>query len=110
MNKGFAYAIFERSGLRKLLAERLKSRQIDDLCDRFNVTAVWRRPGLNPKVGDLMQAGRSPEKSVGSTRPGFAVGDRQLAGNSGSSARTWCFRRARGHGSRAFRPAARPAA
>jgi len=40
MNKGFAYAIFERSGLRKLRAERLKARQIDDLCDRFNVTAV----------------------------------------------------------------------
>ena len=40
MNKGFAYAIFERSGLRKLRAEKLKARQVDDLCDRFNVTAV----------------------------------------------------------------------
>lgn len=40
MNKGFAYAIFERSGLRKLRAEKLKARQLDDLCDRFNVTAV----------------------------------------------------------------------
>jgi hypothetical protein len=40
MNKGFAYAIFERSGLRKLRAEKLKPRQVDDLCDRFNVTAV----------------------------------------------------------------------
>jgi hypothetical protein len=40
MNKGFAYAIFERSGLRKLRSEKLKARQVDDLCDRFNVTAV----------------------------------------------------------------------
>ena len=40
MNKGFAYAIFERSGLHKLRAEKLKVRQVDDLCDRFNVTAV----------------------------------------------------------------------
>lgn len=40
MNKGFAYAIFERSGLVKLRAEKLKARQVDDLCDRFNVTAV----------------------------------------------------------------------
>ena len=40
MNKGFAYAIFERSGLRKLRAEKLRARQVDDLCDRFNVTAV----------------------------------------------------------------------
>ena len=40
MNKGFAYAIFERSGLLKLRAEKLKARQVDDLCDRFNVTAV----------------------------------------------------------------------
>ena len=40
MNKGFACAIFERSGLRKLRAEKLKARQVDDLCDRFNVTAV----------------------------------------------------------------------
>jgi len=40
MNKAFAYAIFERSGLRKLRAEKLKARQVDDLCDRFNITAV----------------------------------------------------------------------
>ena len=40
MNKGFAYAVFERSGLRKLRAEKLKARQVDDLCDHFNVTAV----------------------------------------------------------------------
>lgn len=40
MNKGFAYAIFERSGLRKLRAEKLKAQQVDALCDRFNVTAV----------------------------------------------------------------------
>jgi hypothetical protein len=40
MNKGFAYAMFKRSGLRKLRAETLKARQVDDLCDRFNVTAV----------------------------------------------------------------------
>ncbi len=40
MNKGFAYAIFERSGLLKLRAEKLKTRQVDELCDRFNVTAV----------------------------------------------------------------------
>ena len=40
MNKGFACDIFERSGLRKLPVEKLKARQIDDPCDRFNVTAV----------------------------------------------------------------------
>jgi RES domain len=40
MNKGFAYAIFDRSGLVKLRADNLKARQVDDLCDRFNVTAV----------------------------------------------------------------------
>ena len=40
MNKGFAYAIFERSGLVKLRAEKLKAWQIDALCDRFNVTAL----------------------------------------------------------------------
>lgn len=40
MNKGFAYAVFERSGLRRLRVEKLKARQVDDLCDRFNVTAV----------------------------------------------------------------------
>jgi RES domain len=40
MNKGFAYAIFERSGLLKLRAEKLKARQVDELCDRFNVSAI----------------------------------------------------------------------
>ena len=40
MNKGFACAIFERSGLVKLRAEKLKARQVDELCDRFNVSAV----------------------------------------------------------------------
>jgi hypothetical protein len=40
MNKGFACAIFERSGLVKLRADKLTARQIDALCDRFNVTAV----------------------------------------------------------------------
>jgi hypothetical protein len=40
MNKGFAYAIFERSGLRKRHSVKLKARQINDLCDLFNVTAV----------------------------------------------------------------------
>jgi len=40
MNKGFAFAIFERSGLVKLRSEKLKTRQVDELCDRFNVTAV----------------------------------------------------------------------
>ena len=40
MNKGFAYAIFERSGMSLLRAEKLKGRQLDALCDRFNVVAV----------------------------------------------------------------------
>ena len=40
MNKGFAYAIFERSGLKKLRSEKLKVAQVDGLCDQFNVTAV----------------------------------------------------------------------
>lgn len=40
MNKGFAYAIFERSGMRRLRAEKLKVSQLDALCDRFNVVAV----------------------------------------------------------------------
>jgi hypothetical protein len=40
MNNGFAYAIFERSGLLKLRAERLKAHKVDELCDRFNVTVV----------------------------------------------------------------------
>lgn len=40
MNKGFAYAIFERSGLKRLRSERLKPAQLNALCDLFNVTAV----------------------------------------------------------------------
>ena len=40
MNKGFAYAIFDRSGLVRLRADKLMARQVDALCDRFNVTAV----------------------------------------------------------------------
>lgn len=40
MNSGFAYAIFERSGLLKLRAEKLKRQQVDLLCDLFNVKAV----------------------------------------------------------------------
>jgi len=40
MNKGLAYAIFERSGLLRLRAEKPKARHVDELCDRFNVTAV----------------------------------------------------------------------
>ena len=40
MNKSFAYALFERSGLVKLSAEKLSAQQIDHLCDRFNVTAI----------------------------------------------------------------------
>ena len=40
MNKGFAYAIFERSGLLKFRAGKLKRQQVDLLCDLFNVKAV----------------------------------------------------------------------
>ena len=40
MNKGVAYAIFDRSALLKLSAVRLTGRQLDALCDRFNVAAV----------------------------------------------------------------------
>ena len=40
MNKGFAYAIFERSGLKKLRSEKVKVAQLDALCDLFNVAAV----------------------------------------------------------------------
>jgi hypothetical protein len=38
MIKGFACAIFERGGLRKSRTDRLTAHQIDDLCNRFNVT------------------------------------------------------------------------
>jgi hypothetical protein len=40
MNEGFAFAIFQRRGLRKPCAEKLPPRQLDALCDRFNVTAL----------------------------------------------------------------------
>ena len=40
MNKGVAYAIFDRSALLKLSAVRLAGRQVDALCNRFNVAAV----------------------------------------------------------------------
>jgi RES domain len=40
MNKGVALAIFDRSALLKLSAVRLAGRQLDALCDRFNVAAV----------------------------------------------------------------------
>ena len=40
MNEGFAYAIFGRTGMVRMRAEKLKARQVDELCDRFNVTAV----------------------------------------------------------------------
>jgi hypothetical protein len=38
--KGFAYAIFERCGLRGPLAAMLTGGRIDDLCDRCNVNRV----------------------------------------------------------------------
>jgi hypothetical protein len=63
MNKGFAFAVVERSVLSKLRAEKLRAWKVDDLCDRFNVTAVRRRRGLIPKVGDPMDTGRSLEES-----------------------------------------------
>lgn len=40
MNKGFAFAVFDRSGLRRARAAPLSARQLDALCDRFNVAAV----------------------------------------------------------------------
>ncbi|WP_158219861.1 RES family NAD+ phosphorylase [Ideonella sp. A 288] len=40
MNKGFACAIFERSGLRRLRVEKLERGQVGAPCDQFNVTAV----------------------------------------------------------------------
>ena len=40
MDKGFAHAICECSGLDKLRAEKLKALQVDELCDRFDVIAV----------------------------------------------------------------------
>jgi len=39
LNKSFALAIFERSGLVGLRSEKPKVRQMDELRDRFNVTA-----------------------------------------------------------------------
>lgn len=40
LNNGFAYAIFQRSELRRLQAEKIGASPVDALCDRFNVTAV----------------------------------------------------------------------
>jgi hypothetical protein len=40
MTMGFAFAIIERSGLRKLRAWKLEARQVDERCDRFNVTSL----------------------------------------------------------------------
>lgn len=40
MNTGLAFAIFERSGLRKLRAWKLEARQVDERCDRVNVTSI----------------------------------------------------------------------
>ncbi len=40
MNKGFAQAVFEHSGLLKLRTEKLKGRQIEERGERFNVDAV----------------------------------------------------------------------
>jgi hypothetical protein len=40
MNTGFAFAIFERSGLRKLRAWKLEARQVYERCDRFNETSL----------------------------------------------------------------------
>lgn len=40
MNKGYACAVFERSGLSRLRAGKLGAQQLDELCDRFNVAAV----------------------------------------------------------------------
>ena len=34
-NRRYAYAVFERSGRRKLRSAKFKARQLDDLCDRF---------------------------------------------------------------------------
>lgn len=58
-NKGFAYAIFERSGLRKPRAAKLRAH----VNDRLNVTAVSRRLNPNPKVVYLRNTGRSSAKN-----------------------------------------------
>lgn len=39
-NKGFAYALFDRCGVQRLRALRLRAGELDALCDRFNVAAV----------------------------------------------------------------------
>jgi hypothetical protein len=36
----FACGIFERNGLPKRRAEKAEARQVDELCDQFNVTVV----------------------------------------------------------------------
>ena len=61
-------ANFERSGLRKLRADKLKAREVDGPCDRFNVTADCRRRTPTLKVGNLMFSSRSSAKG-GRLRP-----------------------------------------
>ncbi len=40
MNVGYAYAVFNRSGLAKVRADRLEGSQLDQLCDQFNLVAI----------------------------------------------------------------------
>ncbi len=40
MNVGYVYAVFNRSGLAKVNADRLEGSQLDQLCDQFNVVAI----------------------------------------------------------------------
>ena len=40
LNKGYAYALFERSGVLKNFAERLEDAERDALCDRFGVDSI----------------------------------------------------------------------
>lgn len=39
-NKGFAYALFERTGLTKVAERKLEGADLDALCEQFKVTAV----------------------------------------------------------------------
>jgi len=39
-NKGFAYALFERTGLTKVAQSRLEGVELDALCELFGVAAV----------------------------------------------------------------------
>ena len=72
MNKGFAWAIFERSGLRKLRAEKLSSRHsrrttaaIDTTSPRSEGVAVRTRRSATGCTTAVRW-----QKAVGSTRPG----------------------------------------